>query len=110
MSCEKDNGCYKDEVPHSTSSTSFDATLQTTEDLTLESNMANSPTTALRDIPHAKSPPSPPPKPQYENVSKVFRKTASADQQSNYKQSSTLPSQPSAAHGPTPKDQCRFDI
>lgn len=115
-SCEKDNGCYKDddlltvEVPHSTSSTSFDATLRTTENLTLESNMVNSPTTALRDIPHSNSPPSLPPKPQYENVRRAPRRMASADQQISDKQSNTLPSQPSAAHRSPPKDQCRFDI
>ena len=94
-----------DDVPHSTSSTSVDATLRPTEDLTFESNMEKSPTTALRNISHSKSPPSLPPKPQYENVRRV-----PAGQHNSYKQNNTLPSQPSAAHGPTPIDQCRFGI
>ena len=108
MSCEKDNGCHRDDVPHSTSSTSFDVTLQTTDDLALEGNTANFPTTALRDMLHSKSPPSLPPKPLYENVS---RRMASADQHDSYKQNNTLPSQPyaSAAYGLTPIDQCRFE-
>ena len=101
MSCEKDSGFHKDNV--ATSFYFFDATIRTTEDLMLESNMA-------RDIPHSKSSSSPLLKPKHQNVSKVFRKMASADQQDSYKQSNTLPSQPSAAHWPTPKDQCGFDI
>ena len=111
MSPEKDSGCYKDdgmataEVPHSTSSTSFDDTMQTTDDLVLESNMDSPPTTALRDIPRSNSAPPLPPKPQYENVRKVL---ASADlQNSDDQKSNTLPPQPSAAHA---RDQSRFDI
>ena len=103
LSSQKDSDCYKDiptaEVPHSTSSTSFDDTIQTTDDLALESN---TPTTALRDMPHSNSPPSLPPKPVYENIRKVPRRMASANPQYNDdQQSNALPPQPSAAHGYT---------
>ena len=111
MSSEKDSGCYKDDgmptagVLHSTSSTSFDDTMRTTDDLVLESNMDSPPITALKDIPCSNSAPPLPPKPQYKNICKVLRRMASADlQSSDDQQSNTLPPQPSAA------DQSRFDI